>query len=389
AERTPDNVALVFEGQQLSYAELNARANQLAHFLLRQGVGPESRVGVCLHRSPALITAFLAILKAGAAYVPLDPNYPEDRLAFMREDASLSYLIDAAFDWQQLASLSSPNPAVTVHSDNAACMIYTSGSTGKPKGVLVTHGSIVNLIVALASLHHISSEDRFWQFVSPSFDAFTEEWLLPLTQGARLVMVPGPSRLLPEEFIAALEQHRITVTLMPPVYWAAVAEYLLRSGKRLPETLRLLITGGSETKTEWARRYHSLGAEGFRLINEYGPTEATVGATMHAFDPVTDDNATPLTIGGPLPNIRVYIVDEYGEPMPIGTAGELYIGGAGVARGYWNRAELTAEKFVPDAFSQQAGARLYRTGDLARWRPDGQIEFLGRIDHQVKIRGFR
>ncbi len=422
----PDNVALVYDAdplddahEQLTYAELNQRANRLAHLLRKHGVGPEVLVGICTERSTDMIVALLSVLKAGGAYLPLDPDYPPDRLAYILEDAQVALLLTqsslqdrlAAAEvkhlhldelGEALAAESDANPVdVGVGPANLAYVIYTSGSTGRPKGTLLHHRGICNMARAFASSLKTDYRDRVLQFASFSFDASVCETFLALTTGASLYLTARETLLSIPSLVALLQRHAITTTTMPPS--------LLRL---LPaEQLPALKTVGSvgeactpEIVAQWAPGRH--------FLNGYGPTEATVGVAWGIITGLPED-AHNVPIGRPIANARLYILDDHMQPAPIGVPGELYIGGVGVARGYLNRPELTAERFVPEPFAGETrrqgdketgenvlplspsphlpltGARLYRTGDLVRWLPDGQIEFLGRLDDQVKVRGFR
>jgi amino acid adenylation domain-containing protein len=389
-ERTPEALAVLFERQALTYRELDARANQLAHRLRRLGVGPESRVGLCLERSPELIIGLLGILKAGGAYVPLDPAYPADRLAFMIEDARLLVLVTQHSLAERLPAsgatrlligpggedLTDPHvqaPLSGVEAGNAAYVIYTSGSTGRPKGVIVEHRSVCNLLAAQPRILPLGPGDRMPQLASVSFDMAVQEIFSPLISGATLCLarreelVPGP------ELARILRERAITAVILSPSALAALPEGEYPS-------LKTIMVGGEASPEPLVARWSA----GRRYINGYGPTEATIYATAGACTA-----GTPVTIGRPMGNTQVYLLDSRLQPVPRGVPGELYIGGLGVARGYLRRPELTAERFLPDPFGTVPGARLYRTGDLAHYLPDGQLDFLGRVDHQVKIRGFR
>jgi amino acid adenylation domain-containing protein len=406
-ERTPDAVAIVFEDQQLTYRELNRRVNRLADHLQRLGVRPEMRVGIFLERSVEIVVAVLGVLKAGGAFVPLDPTYPQDRLLFMLEDAQVAVLLTqerlltkfqiANFNshltqspghpvthsptiicldtgWGTIAGEEDENPASGVSADNSAYVIYTSGSTGRPKGVVVTHRGLRNLAQAQAPAFGGRPDSRVLQFASISFDASVWEIFGALLIGAKLclarqdALLPGPAliRLLREQAIT-------TVTLSPSVLAVLPADEL--------PGLRTLITAGEACSADLVMNW----AGGRRFFNAYGPTEGTVCATVGQ---CVDEQRRP-SIGRPVANTQIYLLDRHLQPVPVAGPGQLCIGGASLARGYLHRPDITAEKFIPHPFSQKPGARLYQTGDLARYRPDGQIEFLGRIDHQVKIRGFR
>ncbi|HEV2845916.1 MAG TPA: amino acid adenylation domain-containing protein, partial [Thermoanaerobaculia bacterium] len=369
ADRRPDAVAVVFEGGELTYGELDRWANRLARRLRRLGVGPETPVGLSVERSPEMIVGLLAVLKAGGAYVPIDPDYPAERVAWMRADSGISVLLtrgeleDREENDERLAPSAGP--------DNLAYVIYTSGSTGTPKGVLVTHRGLDNLAAAQGRLFGIGQDSRVLQFASMSFDASVSEIAMTFRAGAALVLAGRRSLLPGPELIELLRDQGITKATLPPSALAALPE------ADLPD-LRTIVVAGEACPVDLARRW---GA-GRRLVNAYGPTETTVCATAWVYD-----GGDRLPIGRPIPNVEVYVVDPAGEPAPVGVPGELLVGGIGLARGYRNRPDLTAERFVPHPLA--SGERLYLTGDLVRFRADGELEFLGRIDHQVKIRGVR
>ena len=390
-ERSPDAIAVVFEEQQLTYRELNQRANQLARYLRKFGAGPEALVGLCIERSLDMIVGLLGILKAGGAYVPLDPEYPKERLAFMLEDTQPPVLLtrrrllnrvpDYAGqricldeDWDKIAQENEANFESGATAHNLAYVIYTSGSTGTPKGVLVEHQGLCNLTDEQVQRFRVNPADRVLQFASLSFDASIFEIALALRAGARLYLCTLEALLVGSESKDFLSHHEITIAHLPPSVLATIPP------AELP-ALTLVCVGGEACSAQLVRQW----ASGRRFFNLYGPTEATVWATIASCD--SDDER--VYIGQPIANSQIYILDAHQELVPTGVPGELSIGGVGVARGYLNRPELTAEKFVPNPFAGDPGARLYRTGDLARYRVDGRIEFLGRIDQQVKIRGFR
>ncbi|WP_262947503.1 non-ribosomal peptide synthetase, partial [Xenorhabdus indica] len=390
---TPDATAVVFEKRTLSYVELNHRANQLAHHLLALGVQPDDRVAICVERSPEMIVGLLGILKAGAAYVPLDPAYPAERLTYMLDDATPVVLLTQTSLVQTLSGdrptvlLDAPvfdacatsNPdarALGLASHHLAYVIYTSGSTGQPKGVMVEHRGLYNLIQAQIEAFHITTNTRLLQFASFSFDACISEIATTLCQGACLVLASREALLPGESLINTLKTQAITHVTLPPV-----AASTLRPDAELPD-LTILVLAGEICPPSLVKRW----ATGRRIINAYGPTEGTVCATFYPCD-AQDERVPP--IGRPIANTQIYILDTQGQPVPLGVAGEIHIGGVGVARGYLNRPELTAERFIPDPFSAVSGARLYKTGDIGRWLPDGNIEYLGRNDFQVKLRGFR
>jgi aspartate racemase len=425
AQRTPDAIAVVFEHEQLTYEELNRRSNQLAHHLRARGVGPEVPVGVCLERSLEMVIGLLAILKAGGAYVPLDPAYPKERLVFMLKDAqapvlliqerlvaelveyrgpkigdldSRSPIVNSRIQilcldsgWGTIASESGENPINLTTPENLAYVIYTSGSTGQPKGVLVSHRSIADYCRTAQRYYELDASDRVLQFTSLSFDVSLEEILATLIVGAKLVVM-GTAVWHPAEFHRKILEFGLTVLTFPTAYWQELARQWANALEPAPNIQsRLFIVGGDTMLPEGLNLWQRTPVNSVRLLNVYGPTETTITATAFEFSPRLYENRTfqRIPIGRPLANREIYILDKYGNPVPVGVSGELYIGGAGLARGYLNRPELTAEKFIPNPFSEAPGARLYKTGDLARYLPDGNIEFLGRADHQVKIRGFR
>ena len=399
AERTPNAVALIFEGERLSYSELNQRANQLAHHLMSLGVGPDVCVGIAMERSLEMVIGILAILKAGGAYVPLDPAYAPERLSFMIEDARLTLLLsqeslrekfprhDAKVvllsnDWQRWESEPADNPTSGVDPQNLIYVIYTSGTTGLPKGCAVHHRGVVNCILSAKPAAPVRAQDRLLFKASLNFDSSVWELFTALLKGASVVIArPGGerdaaymARKVVEEGITVLHfvPSMLTVFLEEP----ALAEIT---------SVRWVVCGGEAMPIQMMERFHErLSAP---LMNFYGPTETSIGNTIWLCDPTRVHAVVP--IGQPIANTQTYVLDPEGIPTPIGVPGELYLGGDGVARGYLNRPDLTAEKFVPDPYGGQPGARLYRTGDLVRYLPDGDLEFLGRTDHQVKIRGFR
>ncbi|MBD1825980.1 non-ribosomal peptide synthetase [Microcoleus vaginatus GB1-A2] len=404
-ERSPDAVAVVFEGEELSYRELNARANQLARHLRSLGVEAEVLVGICVERSPLMVIGLLGVLKAGGAYVPLDPNYPKERLAFMLEDSSVQVLLAqeklleklpphsarvVCLDsgWEEIAFYSSENPRSGVKPENLAYVIYTSGSTGKPKGVLIEHRSLVNYTTAAIAEYGIEKRDRVLQFASISFDASAEEIYPCLTSGATLVLRTDSMLDSAGVFWEKCRTWNLTVLSLPTAYWHELTALLSQETLVLAPSLRLTIIGGEKALPERLKTWIERVGQQVRLVNTYGPTEATVVATICELS-AADATLRELPIGRPIGNVQTYILDCNGQPVPTGIPGELHVGGAGLARGYLNRPELTEEKFIPSPFSNKPGSRLYKTGDLTRYRPDGNIEYVGRIDNQVKIRGFR
>jgi amino acid adenylation domain-containing protein len=394
-ERSPDAIAVVFKEKQLTYRELNARANCLAHYLRVVGVGPEVLVGICTQRSLEMVVGLLGILKSGGAYLPLDPGYPLERLAFMLEDAQVPVLLTTEHlveglpttwtqvisldsDWESIAQNSEQNPTQTTTSDNLAYVIYTSGSTGRPKGAEIQHRGLVNLVTWHQRLYNVTPQDRATQLAGPAFDASAWELWPYLTAGASIHILDEETRLSGSSLLEFLVESAITICFLPtPLAQAMLAE-------QWPQdlALRALLTGGDKLHRV------SQKALPFCLVNHYGPTENTVVTTWALVAAGIETDAAP-PIGRPIANTQIYLLDSDLQLVPIGVTGELHIGGDGLARGYLNRPELTSEKFIPNSFSDSPGDRLYKTGDLARYLPDGNIEFLGRIDHQVKIRGFR
>ncbi len=407
AAQTPDAVALAFAGGRWSYRELNERANRLAHVLKARGVGPETLVGIAVERSPEMAAGLLGILKAGGAYVPLDPAYPAERLAFLAKDSGVALLLTQTHLRDRLPAcvevicLDSPGdpigrePATNLDGGarpgNPAYVLYTSGSTGTPKGVVVEHRGLVNHATAAARLFGLDGRDRVLQFSTLSFDIAVEELFPAWITGAAVVLRGGDETLDPSRFTRWIEREGITVLDLPTAYWHAWVEGMALLGEAPPESLRLVVVGGEKAQPSAFARWRGLASKGegagagVRWLNTYGPTEATVIATAHEPAGAAGD----LPIGRPIANARVYLLDAHLRPVPIGLPGEVYIGGAGVARGYLGRPALTAERFLPDPFGDEPGGRLFRTGDRARWRPDGVLEFLGRVDHQAKVRGFR
>ncbi|MEH2503273.1 amino acid adenylation domain-containing protein [Bradyrhizobium sp. AZCC 1578] len=393
----PEATALVHEDVRLSYGELDAKTNRLARHLIALGVGPDQPVAICLERGIAMVVSLLAVLKAGGAYLPLDPAYPAERLRQIVEDASPGLLIvddagraifaDAACKVVDLeasasavASLAASDPGDRVTgltSRHLAYIIYTSGSTGRPKGVMVEHRGLVNLALAQRALFDVSRRSRIVQFASFSFDASTWEIVMALCSGAELFLVGPRQHRNTSELLDFLSDNAITHATLPPAMLQG------RDDLGRLASLRVLVLAGEMPKAELIRGV----PPGVAVFNGYGPTETTVCATSWLRPAGFDGDVVP--IGRPLPNTRIYLLDRFAAPVPLGATGEIYIGGAGVARGYLSRADLTAERFVRDPFSSDTGARMYRSGDLGRYLPDGNIAFLGRNDHQVKIRGFR
>ena len=401
AARQPDAVAAESEGDRLTYGELDARANALARRLRELGVAPDVPVGICLERSLSAAVALLGVLKAGGAYVPLDPSYPAARLKFFLEDSGAPVLVtETRFAglpgegaWKTVlvdavprAERGGPAPASGVTPDNLAYIIYTSGSTGRPKGVMIPHRAVVNHACAIRRRFHLGPSDRVLQFAALSFDVAAEE-IFPTWAAGAAVLFRSGEVLGPAEFGGLLETQRPTVINLPSGFWHEWVAELERTGRPLPPALRLVVAGSERVSSErldWWRRH---AREGVRWLNGYGPTEATITATL--YEPAAGDLPfASVPIGRPISNVKLYVVDGHGGLCPVGAAGELWIGGAGLARGYRGDPERTAEKFIPDPFGAP-GDRVYRTGDRVRYLADGNLEFLGRLDGQVKIRGFR
>jgi len=407
-ERTPDAIAVVFQDEQLTYQQLNHQANQLAHHLRTLGIGPEIPVGVYLKDPLEIVVGLLGTLKAGGVYVPLDPAYPKERIAFMLEDGEVPVLLTEEglltglpehsakvvcldSNWEAIAKESRENPICSTIPPNLAYVIYTSGSTGRPKGVLVSHASIADHCRTVQRYYGLEPSDGVLQFASLSFDLSLEQILPTLIVGARLVMM-GAEVWPTTEFYKKVADFKLTVLNLPTGYWQELArEWTDLSELVLNIQPKVFIVGGDTMLPEFFELWQRTPMRSIRLINAYGPTETTITATAFDITPWPREHPTfqRIPIGRPILNRETYILNKYGNPVPVGVAGELYIGGACLARGYLNRADLTAETFIPNPFSGEPGARLYKTGDLARYLPDGNIEFLGRIDDQVKIRGFR
>lgn len=405
AAKTPDAIAIEDGSRRLTYRELNLRANQLAKFLQGKGVAAEVPVAICLKRSAELLISLLSVLKAGGACVPLDPDYPSERLSHILQDCATPLLITEP----ELLSLLGSSGAEVVHfsaitkqaaqenienlpvqltPQNLAYLIYTSGSTGKPRGVQLTHGGLVNHGVASIDLYGLTPTERMLQFASISFDIAIEEIFPTWFAGGCVIPRGDEVPLSAAGFLQWIAERKISALDLPTAYWHELVHELAESRQALPESLRLLIVGGEKASSSAYSAWLRAGGARVRWVNTYGPTEASVIASAYEPDPKKPfpDN---LPIGRPIANVRLYVLDEKLHELPIGDPGELHIGGVGLARGYSNHPELTAAKFIDDPFSNEPGARLYKTGDMVRRLPDGNLEFVGRIDFQVKIRGFR
>ena len=403
-ERTPDRVALIYGDDQLSYGELNERANRLAHYLRRNGVVAESLVGILMERSIEMVVALLAILKAGGAYVPLDPRYPRERLEFMIEDASAALVItqerltveapqhgvsvlriDA--DWQQIAEESAENPASIVGAKNLAYVIYTSGSTGRPKGVLGLHQGMINRFDWMWKTYPFAADEVCCQKTSLNFLDSLWEIFGPLLQGIRVVIIPDEEITDPLSFVKTLARQSVTRVVLVP----SLLRVLLNVSENLQEQipkLKLCVTSGEALPPDLLQRFRAVMPHS-TLLNLYGSTEASADDTFHDTTAHSSVSTSSVPVGRPIANTEVYVLDSALQPVALGISGELYVGGVPLARGYHGRADLTAEQFIPNPFHERVGERLYRTGDLARYHTDGVIELLGRSDHQVKVRGFR
>ncbi len=403
AETIATTPAVVFDGASLTYQQLNEQSNRLAHYLRALGVLPESRIGVCIDRAPNMVVGLLATLKAGGAYVPLDPAYPAERLAFMLADSDPKAILTQkslvaslpnhrlpviCLDDlpEQVARESAANPVSAVLPSNLAYVIYTSGSTGRPKGVLVEHRALANYTVAAIQKFGVGAGDRMLQFASINFDASAEEIYPCLAGGATLVLRTEEMIKTAATFFDLCRTWNVTLLDLPTAYWSHLVGQMEREDLSLPPAVRIVIIGGESALPARVAAWHKRVQGSARLFNTYGPTETTIVATWCE---LADTPGSALPIGRPIPNAQVYVLDPALQPVPIGVAGELCIGGSGLARGYLNQPELTAERFIANPYDKAPNARLYRTGDVVRFLPDGNLEFIGRQDQQVKIRGYR
>jgi amino acid adenylation domain-containing protein len=394
AEKTPDSLAVSIGDAHLTYRELNERSNQLARYLVSLGVGPESLVALALDRSLETVIGLFGILKAGAAYLPLDPDYPQSRLSYMMEDAGAHVVLTHSnllertalghqvvcldWDWERIAQHDRTNLNTTIHREQLAYIIYTSGSTGGPKGVMVTHGSLTNLLHSIREHLSINASDRVLGITTLSFDIAAVEIYGPLITGACLQLVSREELLSPQKLREHLEQS--SVMQATPSLWRMLVE----SGEWSRRGQYKLLAGGEAMSRQLARQ---LAERGDTVWNGYGPTETTIYSSIDEVN--GKGEGTYESIGRATANTQLYILDRWLQPVPKGVTGELYIGGTGVSRGYLRRPELTAERFIPDRFSETPGTRCYNSGDLARFLADGRVEYLGRADHQVKVRGHR
>ncbi|EAZ91849.1 non-ribosomal peptide synthetase [Crocosphaera chwakensis] len=401
AEKRPNAIAIVYEEKQLTYKELNQKANQLAHYLIKLGIKPDNLVGICIERSLEMVIGLLGILKAGGAYVPIDPNYPTERINYVIKDSQMRGLLTQnqlieeltpieipLINWQQEATTintyPSNNVTTSVTSQNLAYVIYTSGSTGKPKGVQIEHQSVVNFLNSMSKQPGLSQDDNLVAVTTISFDIAALELYLPLIRGGTILLASQETASDGEKLAHLLQNSCTTIMQATPATW----RMLIAANWTGKSNLKILC-GGEALPTSLAEQLHQSSRE---LWNVYGPTETTIWSSVYCVKSLSktlDIAKTVQSIGHPIDNTQMYLLDSNLEPVPIGVAGELYIGGDGLARGYLNRPELTAEKFIPNPFDPTGKTRLYKTGDLCRYLPDGNIEYIGRIDHQVKIRGFR
>ncbi|WP_340608444.1 amino acid adenylation domain-containing protein [Xenorhabdus bharatensis] len=413
AQYKPNAIAVITENSSLSYGELNQRANQLAYALIAVGIRPDDRIALCVERSPDMIIGILGILKAGAGYVPLDPSHPDKRRAYVLSDCAPRllltrqhlqeyvsnsdipvWLLDEAEYLERVAQYPVINPEpeqLGLQSHHLAYVVYTSGSTGLPKGVMVEHRNVVNFIHAQCQISGLNAADRVLQFSTIAFDASVGEIFPTLATGATLILRPPHLQIPDAAFSHFLQEQAVSIADLPTAFWHQWGQEIKAGHSEFSPTLRSITIGGEKADRHYLSDWLSLPeTEHCRLIDTYGPTETTVIATsMRLNGSIWPDATEKLSIGRPIANARIYILDKQKQPVPLGVSGEIYIGGVGVARGYLNRPDLTAERFVVDPFSPEPEARMYKTGDLGRWLPGGNIEYLGRNDFQVKIRGFR
>jgi len=404
-EKTPDAVAVVFESVYLTYQEINQRANQLAHYLQKSGVKSEVLVGICVERSIEMIVGILGILKAGGVYIPLDPAYPQERLVYMLEDAQVpiiitqkeilkkslipnTQIIDIDSEWEKIAQNNIKNININLAKNNLAYVIYTSGSTGKSKGVMIEHRSLVNAYFAWEETYQLKKITSHLQMASFSFDVFSGDLVRALCSGGKLVLCPREFLLEPEKLYQLMLAQKVDCAEFVPGVLRNLVQYLEQSQQSL-DFMQLLVCASDSWYIQEYEKFHRICGSQTRLINSFGLTEATIDSTYFETKTINSSVDKLVPIGKPFANTQIYILDQYQQLLPVGLIGEIYIGGASLARGYQNRSDLTASKFIPNHFSDQTGGFLYQTGDLGTWLPDGNIELIGRIDNQVKLRGFR
>jgi amino acid adenylation domain-containing protein len=404
ALETPERIALSFQSKSMTYRELNETANRLASALRKRGVVSNSAVAVCLDRSMSMVVAFLGILKAGGVYLPVNPTHPRDRISFQVSDAGAAHVITRremadmfeglavlAVDekFEEVSGESSENPQSLPASDDQAYIIFTSGSTGTPKGVAIRHGGLANAYWAWNEVYRLRGNiTAHLQMASNTFDVFVEDIVRALCSGARLVIAPGEAIISPKELYALMRAESVDSAEFVPAVIREMMRYLAETGQTL-SFMRLIIVGADTWTMHEYRNAKALCGEQTRLFNSYGVTEVTIDNTYLDNPPVTLEDHRKVPIGKPFPNTRIFILDPFGNPVPVGVPGELYIGGPGVGTGYLNRPELTARHFVKLTVEGGVEEQLFRTGDLARFLSDGNIELIGRSDNQVKIRGFR
>jgi aspartate racemase len=410
-ERTPDAIAVVCEDQQLTYRELNTRANQLAHYLQALEVKPDVLVGICLERSLEMVVGLLGILKAGGAYVALDPTYPKERLAYILKETQVPLLVTQRQLVEQLPQLDVPlvcldtdeeaiareseeNPVSQVTSQHLAYVIFTSGSTGKPKGVQITQGNLGHYAQAMSEALTLQSDDIYLHTASFSFSSSVRQLMVPLSQGATVVIATAEQRKNPLALFDVIKQHNVTIIDIVPSYWQTCYYALgnMNAESRtavLDNKLRLILSASAPLSSDIPKNWRFGFQPDVRFINMFGQTETTGIVAVYPIPDEYSDEVVVVPIGRPIANTQIYVLNENRSPVPVGEIGEMYVGGAGLGRGYLNRPDLTQERFIPNPFSDEPGACLYKTGDLGRYRADGIIEFVGRMDYQVKIRGMR
>lgn len=406
--QSPYADAVVYKNQKLTFVELNKRANQLAHYLMSRGVQPGKLVGICMDRSIELAVALLGVLKSGAAYVPLDPHYPKERIQFMMKDSNLSMLLTQqkllpelpespvnylSLDekWNAIAEEKSNNPGTPSDPEWLVYVIYTSGSTGQPKGVMIPHRALVNHSTSIATKYSLSPRDRVLQFASISFDVAAEELFPSWLSGACVVFRDDEMLTSFSRFIREIERQKITVLNLPTAYWHELVHEISTTDLVPPQTLRLLVIGSEKVAYSAYETWSKKISNRIQFFHGYGPTETTITSTLYdpSASPETHESVSDLPIGRPIANTSIYVLNQYLRPLPAGIPGELYIAGEGLAHGYLHREELTAEKFINLTLKGQPARRVYSTGDLVRYLPDGNLQYLGRVDQQLKIRGFR